>query len=278
MPTIGISTWSVRRLMGPMYPGLDLTPEARAADDRFGPGEVALLDLPNAMRERGFADLDICHFHLPRTDDAYLDELRGRLDAAEVRVFTFLVDDGDLSAADDAARERDVAATKAWIDVAARLGARYVRVAAGLTAAPPDDPAIRRSAESMLTLADYAQRRGVELITETWRPLAMPPENVHALRAITGERVGLCADFNNYHAYSGDRKYDDLRAILPGATAVHAGAQFDAAGRMDAADFRTCLGLARDSGFTGTYVLIFSGPGDEWAGLAQMAATVRECT
>ena len=137
MPTIGISTWSVRRLMGPMYPGLDLAPEARVADDRFGPGEVALLDLPNAMRERGFADLDICHFHLPRTDDAYLDELRGRLDAAEVRVFTFLVDDGDLSAADDAARERDVAATKAWIDVAARLGARYVRVAAGLTAAPP---------------------------------------------------------------------------------------------------------------------------------------------
>lgn len=37
---------------------------------------------------------------------------------------------------------------------------------------------------------------------------------------------------------------------------------------MDEADFRTCLGLARDSGSTGTYMLIFSGPGDEWAGLA----------
>ena len=277
MPTIGISTWSVRRLLGPMYPGLDLAAETRPTDARFGPGEIALLDLPDAMRERGFADLDICHFHLPRTDDTYLDKLRGRLDAAGVRAFTFLVDDGDISAADDAARERDVAATRAWIDVAARLGARYVRVAAGLTAARPDDPAIRRSAESMLTLASYARERAVELITETWRPLAMPPENVRALRAITGDRVGLCADFNNYHAYSGDRKYDDLRAVLPGATVVHAGAQFDAHGKMDVADFRTCLGLARESGFAGTYVLIFSGPGDEWAGLAQMATTVRGC-
>jgi hypothetical protein len=50
MPTIGVSTWSVRRLLGPLYPGLGLTPASRPSDDCFGPGELDLLDLPGAMR------------------------------------------------------------------------------------------------------------------------------------------------------------------------------------------------------------------------------------
>jgi sugar phosphate isomerase/epimerase len=227
---------------------------------------------------RGFGDLDICHFHLPHTDDRYLAALRERLDAADVRVLTFLVDDGDISAADATARERDVAMIRDWIDIAARLGARSVRVAAGLTAATPDAPAIRRSVEGLATLARHARGHALALITETWRPLAMPPENVHAILEATGGSVGLCVDFNNYHQYSGPaKKYDDLRVVMPDATMVHAGAQFDAAGAIDEPDLRRCMALAREAGFAGPYVPIYSGPGDEWAALVQLAAIVRGC-
>lgn len=206
MPTIGIWTWSVRRLMGPMYPGLDLAAEAHPADDRFGQA-MSRCSIPETRCASAASPTSTSATWPPQhTDDAYLDELRGRLDAAGVRVFTFLVDDGDISAADDAARARRGRDQKLDRRGGAARGALRARRGRAQRRAPPDDPAIRRSAGSMLTLADYARERGVELITETWRPLAMPPENVRALRAITGNSVGLCADFNNYHAYSGDRK------------------------------------------------------------------------
>lgn len=272
-PTLGISTWSVRRLLGPMYPGLDPAADRRP-DARFGGGSLTLLDLPEAMRERGYTDLDLCHFHLPRTDGDYLDALRGRLDAAGVRPLTLLVDEGDISATDAGARERDLSHIRAWIVVAARLGARYVRVASGEGTDGPEDAAIRRSADSLAGLARYAaQATAVRVLTENWRPLALPPGNLLAILDAAGDAVGLCADFGNC---AGAGKYDALRAILPRATTVHAKAEFDAVGRMDDGDFRRCLALAREAGCAGTYVLIFSGPGDEWAGLAQIAATVRD--
>lgn len=275
MPTIGISSWSVRRLLGPMYQGLKPDPQPRPRDDRFGQGDLTLLDLPDAMREQGFADLDLCHFHLPQTDNAYLDRLRGRLDRAGVRLLTFLVDDGDIAATAEGVRAEAVAATKAWIDVAAHLGARYVRVAAGLATATPADPAITHSAASLVALDTHARTLGLRVITETWRPLALPPENLRAILAATGNTIGHCADFNNYESYGAPQKYDALRAVLPGATTVHAGAQFDAAGTLDEADFQRCMTLSHEANFSGLYVLIFSGPGDEWAGLARLAELVR---
>jgi len=275
METIGISTWSIRHLLGPVYPGLDPAATPRRADASFGSGALDLLDLPAELRARGYETLDLCHFHLPRTDDAYLALLRGRLDAVGIVLLTFLVDDGDLSAADPTRRAHDVALTEAWLPIAARLGARYVRVAAGLSEAAPTDPAIGWSAASLLTLTETARQHGTTLLTETWRPLAMPPENVRALREATGGAIGLCADFNNYQPY-GAAKYDALRAVLPGAITVHAGAQFDEDGDMDEADFRRCLALAQEADFTGPAVLIFSGPGDEWAGLGRLASLVRE--
>jgi sugar phosphate isomerase/epimerase len=258
-----------------MYQGLALDPQPRPRDDRFGQGAGALLDLPDAMREQGFADLDLCHFHLPQTDTAYLDPLRGRLDRAGVRLLTFLVDDGDIAAVDATSRARDVELTKRWIDVAAHLGARYVRVAAGLGTATPADPAIGHSAASLVALDTYARTLGLRVITETWRPLALPPDNLRAIIDATAGTVGHCADFNNYESYGESRKYAALRTVLPGATTVHAGAQFDTAGMLNEADFRRCMDLAREANFSGPYVLIFSGPGDEWAGLARLAELVR---
>ncbi len=275
MAPVGISSWSVRRLLGPVYPGLALSGESRAAEVPFGTGDCDLLDLPVAIREHGYDTLDLCHFHLPQTDERYLDQLRARLADAGIALLTFLVDDGDLGATDEAARHRDLMATRRWLDVAARLGARSVRVAAGLAEAAPTDPAIGQSARSLTTLAAYARERGITLLTETWRPLALPPENLRAILAATGGAVGHCADFNNYQGYGDPAKYDALRAVLPGAATVHAGGQFDGDGTLDRDDFRRCLALARESGFDGPYVLIFSGPGDEWAGLAALAAEVR---
>lgn len=277
MPTLALSSWSVRHTLGPIYPGLAVTSGERQPDDKFGAGSLALLDFPDAAKAAGIDRLDICHFHFPRTDADYLRAFRDRMAAAEIQLLTLLVDEGDVSAADPTARERDLARIRAWIDIAALLGARYVRVAAGEQEARPGDGAVRRSAEGLSALARHARARSMSLLTENWRALAMSPDTLLAILDAASGEVGLVADFGNY---KGAGKYGALRAILPRATTIHAHAMaaWMRPGATDAGDLRRCLDLARAAGFAGSYVLIFDGdgPADEWPGIARMAALVRE--
>jgi sugar phosphate isomerase/epimerase len=277
MPTLAVSSWSVRHSLGPMYPGLALTRGGQPPVETFGPGALSLLDFPDAARAAGIGLLDICHFHFPRTDDAYLNEFANRLVAADVQVLTLLIDEGDISARDPAIRERDLGHIREWIDVAARIGARAVRVVAGESPADSDDAAIQRSAEGLAGLARYAQVRSVSVLTENWKALTMAPANVLAILEATDGTVGLCADFGNYR---GPGKYDALQAILPRATTIHAHAtaEWVAPGATDRGDLRRCLDLARAAHFAGAYVLIFDGGSatNEWPGIERMAAIVRE--
>ena len=271
MPALSVSTWSLHRRLGTTYPQLELTDGEREAAHPYGPGTLSLLDTPAAVADLGITNLEFVHFHFPRTDADYLATLRDRHDAAGVAPATLLIDSGDITSSDDATREADLARIQAWIDVAAILGAPRARVVAG-EAAPGDEDAVARSIGGLSVLADYGAARGVRVITENWRQLAMDPTTLLTVLDGLGDRVGLCADTGNY---KGATKYDDLRRIVPRAETIHAKADYPAAGQMDAADFRRCLDLARATGFDGDYVLIFDGPGDELASLAEMVEVVR---
>jgi hypothetical protein len=74
-------------------------------------------------------------------------------------------------------------------------------------------------------------------------------------------------DFGNWQ---GERKYVDLPKIAHLAECTHAKAEFEEDGQMDTDDFTRCLDVARDAGFSGPHILIFSSNGDEWEGLAAM--------
>jgi len=267
MPELAVSTWSLHRALGPTYRDLELHDIPRVAEYPYGQGSVSLLDLPDAVAAHGVALIEICHFHFPRTDHVYLGMLRERLATAGVGLQTLLIDAGDISAADDEARERDLACIRDWIDVASALGARQARVIAGYSQ-PDDAAAVKRSSAGLAALARYGEERSVRVITENWLALSMRPETLLAILA----GAGLCADFGNYN---GPGKYDDLRRILPKATSIHAKADFPEPGRMDAADFRCCLDLSRAAGFSGPYVLIFDSAGDEWTHLEQLIEVVR---
>lgn len=271
MPTLAVSSWSLHDTLGPIYPGLALTDGPRPAEPRYGASGVALLDLPAALAAHGLHQLEVCHFHFPRTDAAYLGELRARLAAAGVALTTLLVDEGDITAADPEVRAREIAGIAAWIDVAAAAGARRVRVAAG-EADPADPGAVARSVAGLAALREHGQSRGVAVITENWRRLGDDPASLLAILDGLDGRVGLCADFGNIPAAA---RAETLRRLLPSAETIHAKADYLPGGALDAADFTRHLASARAAGFGGEYVLIFSNGGDEWAGLARLADEIR---
>jgi sugar phosphate isomerase/epimerase len=272
MPRTSISTWSLHRGLGPKYRLATDGSGHVEQDGGWGPGQYSLLEVPAQLADRGISCLEICHFHFPSIDMGYIAELRRALEFAGVELWTVLIDGGDITHPEAARREADMDWIRGWIGVAARCGARNVRVIAGDAQPDAEGHAVRRAAAGLRMLSHYAQERGVQVMTENWHALTMRPKDVLGLLDRLEGEVGLNVDFGNY---SGPTKYDDLTAIMPRATSIHAKADFPAAGQMDRNDFCRCLEISRQAGFSGPYTMIFDGPGEEWTSLEMIQQEIR---
>lgn len=262
-PRVSVSTWALRRALGQTFAGAPGDPDRFSVPPQ-GPGSgLDLLDVPARLASVGIHTMELCHFHLPTREPAYLAELKSALDQANVELWAVLLDDGDLSHEETSARDRD------WIlsgiDTASALGARCARVIAGKQ---PSTPANRRRSESHLrALVLEAYVRGVRVLSENWFALLATPESVHELLGNLRGSVGLCLDWGNWNDH-GDAKYDDLAAIADLAESCHAKARFIGPGQIDETDFARCLDLCQAAAFAGPYTLVDGGPGDEWDGIA----------
>src|SRR5690349_17766375 len=125
-PIIAVSSWSVHRALGIKYPNAPANDIVGPAEAVWGPGELALTELPAAVKRAGIDRLHICHFHLASRDAAYLSEIRAALSDAGVELETLLIDDGDITHPSEG--KRDIDWISRWIGAAAALGAKRARV------------------------------------------------------------------------------------------------------------------------------------------------------
>lgn len=260
MKRVSVSTWALHGALGLTYWDRPAEPIKQRAET-YGPGTVALLDVPARLAGMGIHTLELCHFQIPTRDAAYLNDLRAALDAANVQLFSLLIDDGDITHPEHGKRDLDWIA--GWIDTAGALGAERARVIAGRQ--DPTAETLERSRAGLWALAECARTQNVRVMTENWFGLLPRPEPVHALLDSLNGAVGLCLDFGNW---SGPTKYADLAAIAPRAESCHAKAHFTGPNAIDREDYGRCLDLTRSAGFDGPYTLVDGGPGDEWEGLA----------
>jgi sugar phosphate isomerase/epimerase len=259
-PHFAVSTWSVHRLLGMTYQNGPGCSEPFAPDLEYGTGSLALADLPHELAKRGYARVEICHFHLASLEPEYLRGVRDAFASENVEIQTLLIDKGDMTHAE--MRTRDMEWIASWIDAAALLGARHARVIAGK--AKPSAEALAVSIAGLRELGAHGAEQGVRIVTENWFDLLSGPcEVMHVLDALDGS-VGFLADMGNW---SGATKYADLETIFARAELSHTKAEFDARDAMNEDDFTQCLRAAQAGGYQGPHTLIYEGPGDEWAGL-----------
>jgi sugar phosphate isomerase/epimerase len=225
-----------------------------------------LIDVPAQMAQHGITTLEVCHFHLPGTDAAYLQQLRHAVEAAGVELYSVLIDGGDIVAPDAEQRAADMQMTQEWIDIAAALGAQQVRVAAGRQPVTPD--VIQTSARNLRTCAEYARARGLRTITENWLITSEQPGDLLAILDGCDGAVGLCADTGNAEATPD--KYATLEQLLPRASSVHFKAQYQPDGAINQDDARRCTALMQQAGFDGVVTLIYDRKQNEWAGIERM--------
>jgi sugar phosphate isomerase/epimerase len=261
MPHLSVSTWSLHRSLGaPAFYGPEQagqwgsTPTQSAA--------FSLLELPGRIAAFGIRSLDLCHFHLPSCDAAYLAELRQALAGAGVTLWSLLIDTGDITHPTHGQRDFDWA--RRWVEMAGALGAKNARVIAGKQ--PPTSAALNLSLSRLRQLAAVAQQHGTSIVIENWFELTAQPEQVLWLLENMDGKLGLKLDFGNWGQ---PNKYERLSKIAPHAESCHSKASFGAAYQIERDDYVRCLDLTRVANFAGPHTLIYddkAGP-DEWRGL-----------
>jgi sugar phosphate isomerase/epimerase len=259
---IAVSTWSLHRYLGTIYPHDTTTDAIGDGDDRYGEGEESLLGLPSVLANHGYDRLEIVSFHLRSRDPVYLGELRDQLKVSGVTLQTLLIDAGDMT--DPVHGAEETRWIGGWVDVANALGAENARIIAGKQKPTPET--LARSVAGFKELLARNAGSPLKLVTENWFDLLSTPDAVHEVLDRLEGQVGLLADFGNW---TGPDKYEGLKSIFPSASLCHAKASFEG-GQLDEADYGLCVGVAEEAGYAGPYTLIFDAdhPG-EWAGLSE---------
>jgi sugar phosphate isomerase/epimerase len=267
MSFLSLTTWSLHRNLGPMHwTKWDGHKQTQVTIVEPQPELTTLLELPTILAQNGFGAVEICHFHFRDTSEAYLHKLRDTIREAGIRFYTLLIDYGDISSEDETRKLADIEWIKGWIDIAVIAGAERVRIIAG-QAEPTNKEALRRSAESLQQLCNYADSRGVKVVTENFQPLTSIADNCLTLLAECGDQLGIISDFGNF---SGESKFMELAKIIPKSESIHAKAITDEDGFPDIEEFQLCLNMVKRSGYEGPIVLVYDGPHDMWDGIERI--------
>ncbi|SEI08460.1 Sugar phosphate isomerase/epimerase [Rhizobium tibeticum] len=265
-----VSTWSLHRLLGAVYPYSPDPEKSAAPKEPYGSGRCSLLDIPGQLAERGIGRLELCSFHLSSLERTHLAEMRAALQDAGILLQTLLVEDGDPSHPETAAR--DIQWIAGWIEIAAALGAKHMRVIAGKQA--PTAENLERAAQHLGWLAKQVEDSGVRIVTENWFALLPSPKETNWLLDTLQGSVGLNGDLGNWAA---PEKYAGLCDIMRRAELCHAKADFNGSG-LDRADYGKSLEACRAAGYSGPYTLIYDSPffTDEWDGILLQKAFIEE--
>jgi sugar phosphate isomerase/epimerase len=210
---------------------------------------LRLLDVPAYYRERfSIRQLEFWSRHFESLETPYLKDLRARIDAAGSRLINVQVDAAyDLASVDEAERRRSLELVRQWIDAAALVGSRAIRINPGRAGG-----SVERSIESLKEVNRYCLSRRLPLLTENHFGIEMDPDVHMRIRAGAGpDNVYTLPDFGNYPV---ETMWESLAKILPYAYLVSAKAvDFDAQGRHVSYDFDRCVQLCERAGFKGIY-------------------------
>jgi sugar phosphate isomerase/epimerase len=146
-------------------------------------------------------------------------------------------------------RQRSLATVRQWIDAAALLGSKAVRINPGKAGGSID-----QSIASMKEVNAHCRSKKLPLLTENHFGLEMNPDVHLQIRAAAGPgNVYTDPDFGNYPV---ETMWESLAKILPYAYVVSAKAvDFDDQGTHLSYDFDRCVQLCERAGFKGIYLV-----------------------
>ncbi|RMD75706.1 MAG: sugar phosphate isomerase/epimerase [Bacteroidetes bacterium] len=214
------------------------------------------------------------------TDKAYLAEMKKRADDLGVYIHLIMIDgEGAMADLNEARRRQAVENHYKWVDAAALLGCKSIRVNAHGEGSPEEVAAA--AVDGLGRLAEYAAQAGLNVLVENHGGYSSNGKWLAGvMRQVGKPNVGTLPDFGNFCLkYSEAERWQDRQCLewydrylgvaelMPFAKAVSAKSHdFDAEGNETGTDYRLMMQIVKDSGYTGYVGIEYEGttlPEDE---------------
>ena len=248
---VALSSWAVHKAVG--YEIEDGPAKGPQPYRKVGPSPLDVRDLPAIMRAHGFDRLELCHFHLDRSDPTAVPDLKAALAAEGVVLQSLLIDDGDLAHPTDA--DRSEAWIASWLETAAALGAERARVVGGKTRREGD---VEATAPRFRRLAAGTP---VRIVTENWLATLNEPDQVLRMLDLCEGEIGLNVDLGNW---SGEENLRWIERIAGRAELCHAKCEISD-GENELESFGATVDAAVRGGYVGPLTLVNGAGSDrEW--------------
>jgi sugar phosphate isomerase/epimerase len=240
---------------------------------------LTLLDFPRVARTE--FDINAIELNSPffvSRDKRYLTELDNVAAGEGVDLLNIAIDGmGDLADPDRAARHHAVEANAAWLPVAAHLGCKAIRVAAGGVDRADDEEALLWAMDCFSELVERGAKDGVMVLIENQPGVAADPDRIlRIVEMVDNPWIGTLVDFANFPTEL-DR-YEAAEKLLSSAEAVHASMRsFNEQGLETTLDIARCLNLAQKEAHDGVFGILFDGEGDDHEGVLRAKELVEKC-
>jgi sugar phosphate isomerase/epimerase len=244
--------------------------------DVAGTQKVDLQDFAAHCREKlGISKIEPWNRHFRSTDATYLEEFRVAVEKARGSVVNIAVD-GDHSAyaADAAERDRSVAFSKKWIDVAAAIGSPSVRT--NIAEATGTKPDLERAADSLKRVADYAATKNVVVHLENDNAVSEDPFFlVRLIEKVSNPWLHSNPDFCNTLATGREEyAYKGIAAMFKHAYGIcHVkDKESNDKGQVFRVDMARTFGILKRANYRGYCSMEFDAYGDPYSGTAALIA------
>ena len=263
---ISLAEWSYfRELFGP---GLSALVDGSFRDDprSLYQGELDHLDFPARARSMGIEAVEYVNtFFFDRArDQEYLADLKSRCDGEGVVSLLIMCDaEGDIGAPDTAVRAQTVENHHKWVEAAAFLGCRSVRVNAASAGSFEEQQEL--AADGLRQLCEYADGHGVDVLVENHGGISSNGQWLAGTLAMVDHpRIGSLPDFGNFRVSEEPEewydRYQGVTELMPYARAVSAKSyDFDEAGNETTIDYEQMMRIVLDAGYRGWVGIEFEG-------------------
>jgi sugar phosphate isomerase/epimerase len=214
--------------------------------------------------------------HFPSMDPKYLDTFRAALDKAGAKAVNMSVD-GTHSpyALDRAERQKAIAFSEQWIDVAAAIGSISVRT--NLHPAADSQPDLDRTADTLARVVDYAASKNVLVNLENDNPVSEDPSFlVKLIEKVNNPWLHALPDFCNTLAAKGpEQGYSGIDAMFAKAYNIcHVKAmELGQDGKLARVDMEKTFGYLKQHAYKGYCSMEFDSPGDPYQGTTDLIQT-----
>ncbi|MFD1770205.1 TIM barrel protein [Sphingobacterium suaedae] len=223
-------------------------------------GDLKNIDFPElAAKKFGIYGVEYVNqfFKDKAKETTYLKELNNRAkDNGVTNVLIMIDGEGNLGDEDAAKRKQAVENHYKWIDAAAFLGCKAIRVNAAGKGTP--EQVKGQVVESLSTLADYGKKAKINVIVENHGGISSHGDWLSdVLKTVNKKNCGSLPDFGNFYEYD---RYQGVKDLMPFAKGVSAKTHdFDAQGNETQIDYERMMKIVKNAGFKGFVGIEYEG-------------------